>query len=131
VLRSIGAYLADRRAFDPPTWDADQEAAARAAVVEVPAGKVVLAVRPHALAAAVEAMFAFRPAETLADVGAPIVAIVAADEDGSRHESLRVAATTVREAHGRPIRLVDLSAAGHNLMRYRPAAVTTAILTVD
>ena len=39
ILRSMGAYLADRRAFDPSTWDADQEAAARAAVVEVPAGQ--------------------------------------------------------------------------------------------
>ena len=70
VLRSMGAWLADRRSFDPPTWDADQEAAARAAVVEVPAGKVVLGVRPHALAASVEAMFAYRPEAALAAVRA-------------------------------------------------------------
>ena len=29
VLASMAAYLADRRDFDPPTWDADQERAAR------------------------------------------------------------------------------------------------------
>ncbi len=41
VLRSMSAYLADRAGFDPATWDADQERAARATVVEVPAGRVV------------------------------------------------------------------------------------------
>ena len=32
VLAAMDAYLADRREFDPATWDADQERAARAAV---------------------------------------------------------------------------------------------------
>jgi pimeloyl-ACP methyl ester carboxylesterase len=131
ILRSMGAYLADRRAFDPATWDADQEAAARAAVVEVPAGKVVIGVRPHALAASVEAMFAYRPERDLGAVGAPIVALIAADSDGDRIEALKAVAGAIRRPDTPPIAVVDLRTAGHNLMRYRPAAVTGAILTLD
>ena len=41
VMRSMGAFLADRQAFDPATWDADQQRAAAATVVETHAGKVV------------------------------------------------------------------------------------------
>ena len=51
-------------AWDPATWDADQERAARAAVVETPAGRLVSATRPHALEACVRTMFAYRPAES-------------------------------------------------------------------
>lgn len=132
VLRSIGAYLADRRAFDPTTWDADQEAAARAAVVEVPAGKVVLGVRPHALAASVEAMFAYRPLPALSAVRAPIVVLIAMDdEDGSRWAALDDVASALRGSSGPPIRFVDMRSYGHNLMRYRPAAVAAAILAID
>ena len=39
VMRSMAAFLADREAFDPATWDADQERAARATVVETHAGR--------------------------------------------------------------------------------------------
>ena len=53
VMRSMGAFLADRRGWDPVTWDADEERAARASVVETPAGRVVGATRPHALEACV------------------------------------------------------------------------------
>jgi lipase len=131
ILRSMGAYLADRRAFDPATWDADQEAAARAAVVEVPAGKVVLGVRPHALAASVEAMFAYRPERALAAVEAQIHALIAADDDGIRRAALDDAARVVSRQRGASIAFLDLRTAGHNLMRYRPAAVAAAILTLD
>ena len=131
VLRSMGAWLADRRSFDPPTWDADQEAEARAEVVEVPAGKVVLAVRPHALEASVGAMFAYRPESALALVRAPIVALLAADGDGERRAALDDVARAGVFAGRPPIGLVDLRAFGHNLMRYRPAAVAVAILTLD
>jgi pimeloyl-ACP methyl ester carboxylesterase len=130
ILRSMGSYLADRRAFDPATWDADQEAAARAAVVEVPAGKVVLGVRPHALAASVEAMFAYRPERDLVAVPVPIVALIAADEDGTRRAALDDVSRVVLGDGRASIALVDLRTAGHNLMRYRPAEVTAAILTV-
>ena len=51
VMRSLSAYLRDRSRFDPATWDADQERAARATVVETHAGRVVPATRPHALEA--------------------------------------------------------------------------------
>ena len=61
VMRSMTAYLADREAFDPATWDADQERAARATVVETHAGKVVPSTRPHALEASVRAMFRYDP----------------------------------------------------------------------
>ncbi|MBF6604047.1 MAG: alpha/beta hydrolase [Chloroflexi bacterium] len=131
VLRSLGAYLADRRSFDPPTWDADQDRAARSAVVELPAGRVVSSTRPHALAGSVEAMFAYRPLEVLGDVRVPIVALIAADPDGSREAELRDA-RRVRIAAGRsPIEVVRFPADAHNLLRYRPAAVAAAIRTFD
>lgn len=114
VLLSLAAFLAERAGFDPASWDADQELAARASVVETPAGRVVPATRPHALAACVEAMFRYRPTETLAGVRAPIVAL---------------AATSPPPGPGLPpIDLTVLQATGHNLMRYRPDAVTGAIL---
>jgi pimeloyl-ACP methyl ester carboxylesterase len=114
VLRSMSAYLAERAGFDPGTWDADQEAAARAAVVETPAGRLVSATRPHALVACVEAMFDYRPAATLARVAAPIAAL---------------AATSPVPGPGLPrIDVTVLEATGHNLMRYRPDEVTAAIL---
>jgi pimeloyl-ACP methyl ester carboxylesterase len=114
VLRSMRAYLADRKAFDPATWDADQEQAARATVVETPAGRLVPATRPHALVASVEAMFRHRPEAVLARVSAPMVAL---------------AATTPPPGHELPpIEVVPLHAVGHNLMRYRPDDVASAIL---
>ena len=114
VMRSMAAFLAERAGFDPATWDADQEAAARATVVETPAGKVVPATRPHALAACVDAMFEYRPAETLAAVRAPIVALAA------------TSAPPPEPIAGLEIR--PLPAVGHNLMRYRPDDVIAAIL---
>jgi pimeloyl-ACP methyl ester carboxylesterase len=114
VLRSMAAFLADRVGFDPATWDTDQETAARETVVETPAGRVVPATRPHALAACVEAMFEYRPAIVLAAVRAPIVAL---------------AATPPPPNPGLPrIDLIVIPAVGHNLMRYRPDDVTDAIL---
>ena len=68
VMRSMSAYLRDRRSWDPATWDADQERAARAAVVETPAGRLVSATRPHALEACVRTEFAYRPADVLPQV---------------------------------------------------------------
>jgi pimeloyl-ACP methyl ester carboxylesterase len=128
VLRSMDAWLRDRMAFDPPSWDADQERAARAAVVELPAGRVVPVARPHVLAACVEAMYEHRPAEVLAAVTAPIVAIVAAeDELGSRRPALSAVNMAIRAARRPGISVVDLPGAGHNLMRYHPDAVAKAI----
>jgi pimeloyl-ACP methyl ester carboxylesterase len=114
VLRSMAAWLADREAFDPATWDADQERAARVAVVETPAGRLVSATRPHALRACVEAMFTYRPSEVLAAVRAPIVGLAATSSDP-------VAGVP-------PFELTRLAAVGHNLMRYRRDEVAAAIL---
>jgi pimeloyl-ACP methyl ester carboxylesterase len=128
VLRSMDAFLADRRDFDPATWDADQERAARATVVEVPAGHVVPATRPHALAAAVQAMFDYRPAAVLPAMGLPIVALVSDDPDGIRTGALRrIAAERVAGRHA-PIAVTAFPGTGHNLMRYRPRDVSAAIL---
>ncbi len=131
VMRSMAAFLADRAGFDPRTWDADQEQAARATVVETHAGKVVPATRPHALEASVRAMFRYGPLATLAEVSAPVISLAAADdEEGSRRKAL-TAASDARSAAGRSrIRAVSFAHDGHNLMRYRPEAVSATILSV-
>ena len=131
VMRSMSAFLADRAAFDPATWDADQQRAARATVVETHAGKVVPSTRPHALEASVRAMFRYDPLVTLAAVEAPIVALAAGDDmEGSRGKAL-AAASAARAAAGRGrIRAASFRHDGHNLMRYRPEAVSAAILSV-
>jgi pimeloyl-ACP methyl ester carboxylesterase len=130
VLQSMAAWLADRAAFDPDTWDADQERAARTEVIELPAGRVVSVTRPHVLAGCVAAMYEHQPFEVLAAVEAPISALLAAeDETGSRRPRLAALNAALR-AGGRPgLRAIDLSAWGHNLMRYRPDAVAAAIQT--
>ena len=131
VMRSMTAFLADRAGFDPSTWDADQERAARATVVETHAGKVVPSTRPHAVEASVRAMFGYDPLATLPEVTAPVFALAAADDDeGSRARAL-AAASAARVAAGRgAIRSESFAHDGHNLMRYRPEAVTAAILSV-
>ena len=129
VMRSMDAFLADRRGFDPASWDADQERAARAIVVETHAGHVVPSSRPHVTEACVRAMFGYEPAGALASVAAPVTAIVAADdEQGSRAAALVRASAARVAVGGDPIRSVLLGRAGHNLMRYRPDDVAAAIL---
>jgi pimeloyl-ACP methyl ester carboxylesterase len=121
VMASMGAYLADRRAWDPSSWDADQDRAARAAVVETPAGRLVGSTRPHALEATVRSMFGYRPERVLAQVSAPIVGIrrvTPGDESAAAAGSAPPPGVTV----------VDVAAPGHNLLRYRPDEVTAAIL---
>jgi pimeloyl-ACP methyl ester carboxylesterase len=114
VLASLDAFIADRRGYDPASWDEDQDRAARATIVETPAGRVVQATRPHALEASVRAMFDYRPSEVLARVEATIVGL---------------AATSPLPGPGLPpIEMIRLDAVGHNLMRYRPDEVTAAIL---
>jgi pimeloyl-ACP methyl ester carboxylesterase len=131
VMRSLATFLADRQSFDPGTWDTDQERAARATIVETHAGRVVPAARPHATEASVKAMFDYDPGPTLRAVSAPIVALMAADdESGSRGRQLAEASST-REASGRdPIAIASFVHDGHNLMRYRPREVAAAMLAV-
>ena len=131
VLASMEAWLADRAAFDPSTWDADEERAARAQVVETAAGRVKLAVHPHALAGSVRAMWAYDPAAVLPAVEAPIVALVARDEDGSRMAALRRRRRGAGCEAGRsPIRVAAFPGRGHNLARHEPGAVAAAVLAV-
>jgi pimeloyl-ACP methyl ester carboxylesterase len=131
VLASLDRYLADRRGFDPTTWDADQDRAARATIVETHAGRVVPSARPHATEASVRAMFAYDPISTLADLATPIVALTAADdEEGTRAAALAdVSAARVRAGHD-PIEVIRFPHDGHNLMRYRPREVAAAILAL-
>jgi pimeloyl-ACP methyl ester carboxylesterase len=122
VLRSMAAYLADRRGWDPSTWDADQERAARAAVVETPAGRLVFATRPHALEAAVDTMFDYRPDLVLASVMAPVVAARRVTH-GDETTSSAAGITDLDR-----VTTVNVAAPGHNLLRYAPDEVTAAIL---
>jgi len=131
ILRSMTAFLADRRAFDPGTWDADQERAARTTVVETHAGRVVPTTRPHVLARSVEAMFAFRPTVVLPSIEASIAALTAADdEDGTSDRALEAAQAALEAAGRRPIRLARFPTDGHNLLRYRPREVAAAVLAL-
>jgi pimeloyl-ACP methyl ester carboxylesterase len=131
VMRSMSAYLADREAFDPATWDADQQRAARATVVETHAGKVVPSTRPHALEASVRAMFRYDPLATLAAVTAPVRALVAGDDEAGARAAALAAASEARAGVGRSrILAASFDRVGHNLMRYRPDAVSAAITSV-
>ena len=130
VLRSMDAWLADRRGFDPATWDTDQERAARDAVVETAAGRLLRAVRPHVVEAVVRSMFAYEPGETLVRVTAPVTALVAlaSGETGARLVELRRTASARAAAGRSPIRVAGFPTDAHNLIRYRPAEVCAAIL---
>lgn len=136
VLASMEAFLADRRDWDPRHWDDDEEHAVRATVIEVPAGHVLPAVRPHALERSVEAIFRYRPLEVLAGLAIPIVALVAIDdEDDSAMATPKatalLAVQAARRASGRsPIEVVRFPADGHNLPRYRPDELAGAILSL-
>lgn len=131
VMRSMASFLADREGFDPTTWDADQDRAARATVVETHAGRVVPSTRPHAAEACVRAMFAYDPMATLAAVQAPVTALMAADDEtGSRSAALAAISRARTSGGGSSIEHVDFAHDGHNLMRYRPDAVSAAILSV-
>ena len=130
VMRSMGAWLGDRKGFDPATWDADQERVATDAVVETAAGHVVRSVRPHVVDAIVRSTFGYDPLPVLAAIEAPVTALIAL---GSADNSARLAELRrcgqARAAAGRtPIRVAGYPGVGHNLMRYRPAEVTAAIL---
>jgi pimeloyl-ACP methyl ester carboxylesterase len=133
VTRSMATYLADRREYDPATWDADQERAARAAVDQKAAGHVAPVARPHVLKASVEAMFAFRPLETLVPLDVPLLVVQAeagtADDEVARERSLALADLLARRDDGGapPARVLTLSGVGHNVMRYRPDELAEAL----
>jgi len=133
VLRSMAAYLADRRDYDPDSWDADQERAARAAVDEKYQGRVVPVVRRYSLAALVRAMYDYRPDDVFGGVDAPLLVVVAeaggADDEAARERRLALQdQLRARRAAGlRAPRVVRLAGVGHNLMRYRPEALAAEL----
>ena len=107
-------------AFDPGTWDADQERAALATIVETHAGRVVPSARPHAT----EAMSARCSPTTRGRPRRGQRTDRGADRRWRRVRS-RVRqlaeASAARVASGRdPIAISSFAHDGHNLMRYRP-----------
>ena len=130
VLASMSTYLADRRDFDPATWDADQERAARAQVSERHAGHVGPVTKGSVVRRCVAAMYGFEPLETLPAVSCPVTLLVAspttADDEDERERRLAIGDVQLaRERAGlerMAVRVYD--GAGHDLMRYRPDAVT-------
>src|SRR5207247_18552 len=114
---------------DRSSWDTDQEAAARATVVEQHSKRLTPVTRPHALAGSVGAMFAYRPSDVLASVAGPIVALAAVDdEEGTSRAALADVQAALRAAGRPPIPAARFPDTGHNLMRYRPREVSAAIL---
>ena len=100
--------------------------------METAAGHVVRAVRPHVVEAIVRTMFATDPEPALASIDAPVAALVAlgSGDNAARLAELRRCAEARAAAGRSPIRLAGYPGAAHNLMRYRPAEVTAAILEV-
>ena len=134
VMASMDAYLADRRGYDPATWDADQERAARSQVDQKHAGHVAPVTRAAALRALVEGIDAYQPAEAMGNLAVPVAVIVAEsgspDDDAIRERRLALDdVERLRAANGHPpARITRLRGVGHNVMRYRPAAVAQALL---
>jgi pimeloyl-ACP methyl ester carboxylesterase len=133
VLASMDAYLADRREYDEQSWDADQERAARSAVDAKHAGHVAPVIRPHALRGAIEAMWSYDPA-WLVELDMPLLIAIAesggADDDTGRERLLALdEVLSLRQAADcPPSRLARYPGTGHNLMRYRPAELSAALL---
>jgi pimeloyl-ACP methyl ester carboxylesterase len=139
VLASMDTYLADRRDFDHASWDADQETAARAQVVEKHAGHVGPVSKGSVVRRCVEAMYRYRPHEALAAADCPVTLIAAgaatADDEDERERRLAIEdAQRVRAEAGRPALTVQVhEGVGHDLMRYRPAELAREVerLTSD
>lgn len=133
VMTSMETYLEDRRDFDPATWDADQELAARAQVSEKHAGHVRSVVKASVQRRVVESMYAYRPGEALVAARCPIVALVASsgavDDEDERERNLALDdMSRARVAEGlTAIQIERFVGVGHDLMRYRPAAVAEVI----
>jgi pimeloyl-ACP methyl ester carboxylesterase len=130
VMRSMRDFLEDRASYDAGSWDADQERAARASVVELPSSRVVSSARRHAIERVGETLLAHDPVEALAALDLPIVALAARDDDGTRTAALiRCGAAVIAAGRAAP-RYRRFPADGHNLMRYRPGDVAAAILAL-
>jgi pimeloyl-ACP methyl ester carboxylesterase len=76
-------------------------------------------------------MFDYRPIDVLPAVACPIVALLAMDdEEGSRQAAFETVQRSLVAANRPRVQAWRFPELGHNLMRYRPAEVTAAILTV-
>ena len=80
------------------SWDADQERAARAQVDQKHAGHVALVTRQATIRGLVDAMFGYRPIETLAAAPVPLLVLVA----GRRHRGRRGGTRAGAGARGCP-----------------------------
>ena len=136
VMRSMTAFLADRARLRP--GDLGRRPGARGARHrrrDARRARSSPSTRPHVLEACVRTMFGYDPIGTLAAVAAPVVALVAAasgdDAPGAREPGAgrRRARRGWRPVAGRSA-AVSFGHDGHNLMRYRPDAVSAAILSV-
>ncbi len=121
----------------PASWDADQERAARAQVDQKHAGHVGLVTRQATMRGLVDAMFGYRPIDTLAAVPARLLVLVAGCRDRGRRGGSRARARpdrtswTARAGAGlSAARVVRLPGTGHNLMRYRPGALSAELLAL-
>ena len=126
VLASMETYLADRRDFDPASWDADQEVAARAQVSERHAGHVGPVTKGSVVRRCVAAMYGYQPLEALAQAACPMTLMAAspgtADDEDERERRLAIEdAQQARTEAGLPRMTVRIhEGVGHDLMRYRP-----------
>lgn len=136
VLVSMDAFLDDRRAFDPASWDADQERAARSQVDQKHAGHLALVARPATIRGMVEGMFGYDPVATLAAAPVPLGVLVAgagtADDEAAHERAVALdEVIAARAAAGMPpTRVTRFPGTGHNLMRYRPGGVADEILAL-
>jgi pimeloyl-ACP methyl ester carboxylesterase len=126
ILASMDTYLADRRGFDPASWDADQETAARAQVRERHAGHVGPLTKGSVVRRCIDSMYRYQPLESLAAVTCPVSLIAAspagADDEDERERRLAIEdAQLARAAVGLALMTVCRhQGVGHDLMRYRP-----------
>ncbi len=133
VLASMATYLADRRDFDRATWDADQETAARAQVVERHSGHVGSVTKGSVIRRCVGSMYSYRPLDTITQVRAPVTVMVAgaatADDEDERERRLAIDdAQRARAAAGLPpLRVRIFDGIGHDLMRHQPDAVAAEL----
>jgi pimeloyl-ACP methyl ester carboxylesterase len=136
VLASMDDYLADRRDFDAASWDADQELAAKAQVVQKHAGHIGLVTKGSVVRKVVEAMYGYQPLVSVAAAGCPIVVLVAtsatADDEDERERLLALEdVQRARAAAGLgEMRVRTFAGAGHDLMRHRADEVAEALETL-
>ena len=106
------------------------------AVTVIPGADMALVTRQGTMRGLVDAMFGYRPIETLAAAPARLLVLVAgagtADDEVARERQLALGdVLDARSAAGlSEARVVRLPGTGHNLMRYRPGALGAELLAL-